>query len=305
MKHKPAVIFAFLMLFTSLMFQNLNIVAAAASPQCEISNVKICTKAVADQFHIEFGRARPDLLSNQSPTRRQVAPPSAGPSRVRADYVETLVTVGCAGNTPENNDAVCGAALNSCPDPVAMQFWQWTRTVDGATGQPLTVFRRTANPPYVCLAPAAAQAAGVVVDPVAAVAAVVERDFRSLVVLRGAVRVAPSPETLVNYPTRFSTDAPGAYAIPVSILGRAVVITATAREYTWFLGESELTTAGPEVVHTFRAPGEPSPHVTITWSGTFTIAGDPVVRSVRGAATTTGPGTPLGVREVRSQYEAG
>ena len=144
-----------------------------------------------------------------------------------------------------------------------------------------------------------------VVDPVAAVAAVVERDFRSLVVLRGAVRVAPSPETLVNYPTRFSTDAPGAYAIPVSILGRAVVITATAREYTWFLGESELTTAGPEVVHTFRAPGEPSPHVTITWSGTFTIAGDPVVRSVRGAATTTGPGTPLGVREVRSQYEAG
>ena len=248
------------------------------------------------------GRNSADKISSPKP---DVVRPSAGTVATRADYVETFFTVACAGNTPAGNDAACGPAVAGCPDPAAVRFWQWTRTVDGVTGQPLTAFRRTANPPYVCLAPAAAQAAGVVLDPVVAIAMVVERDFRSLVVLKGAVRAAPSPETLVNFPTRFSTDAPVSYQIPVTILGRAVVITATARQYTWFLGEAEKTTDTPEVVHTYRAPEEPSPYVTITWGGTFTIAGDPTVRAVQGAATTTGPGTPLGVREVRSQYEAG
>ena len=224
---------------------------------------------------------------------------------IRANYIETVVTVGCAGNTPANNDAVCGAALDGCPEPAAVQFWQWTRTIDGATGQPLTPFQRTFNPPYVCLAPAEAQAAGAVVDPIAAIAAIVQRDFRSLVVLKGATKVTPSPETLVNLPTRFTTDAPETYEIPVTVLGRGVRITARAQQYQWSLGEEVRTTEEPVVLHTFRTPGDPAPYVTITWSGTFTIAGDPVVRQVQGTASTTGPATPLGVREVRSQYEAG
>ena len=226
---------------------------------------------------------------------------------MRADYTETFLTVGCAGNTPERNDAVCGAALTGCPDPNAVLFWQWTRTIDGPTGQPLTTFRRTFDPPYACLAPAAAQAAGVVIDPLVAIAAALERDFRSLVVRKGATRVTPSPETLVNYPTRFTTDAPASHDLPVTVLGRAVRITATARHYDWFLGNDEdiRTTEVPELLHTYRTAGDVAPYVTITWTGTFTLAGDPIVRPIPGTATTTGPTTALGVREVRSQYEAG
>ena len=225
---------------------------------------------------------------------------------VRADYVERVYAVACIGNGPDANDALCAGALAGCPDPAATRFWEWTRTISGATGQPMSAFQRTADPAYVCFAPAEAQAAGVpAVDPTVAIAAMVEREFRSLVVLKGVTQVAPSPETLVNFPTRLSTPAPASYQIPATILGQRVVITATARSYAWFLGDGTTTTVEPVVTHTYLQPGDLAPHVVITWSGTFTIGGDPAVRQVQGTATTAGPPTPLGVREARIQYEAG
>ena len=218
------------------------ITSASAEPsQCELEHVAACVNGVDSQFHVDATRKqneespRSERLGEGSWNKQRFSPKEKV-SGIRANYIETVVTVGCAGNTPANNDAVCGAALDGCPEPAAVQFWQWTRTIDGATGQPLTPFQRTFNPPYVCLAPAEAQSAGAVVDPIAAIVAIVERDFRSLVVLKGATKVTPSPETLVNLPTRFTTDAPETYEIPVTVLGRGVRITAKAQEYQWSLG---------------------------------------------------------------------
>ena len=40
-------------------------------------------------------------------------------------------------------------------------------------------------------------------DPTVAIAAIVQRDFQRVVVVKGGVEVSPEPDTLVNIPTRF------------------------------------------------------------------------------------------------------
>ena len=174
------------------------------------------------------------------------------------------------------------------------------RNVEGVTNQPLSDFSLVTNPPFVCLTPTAAA-----LNPLVAIDGLVQRDFKTLVVLRGSTRVEPSPQTLVNLATTFTTDAPASYEIHTTILGRGVTITAKAQQYRWFFGDADAATGRPTVSHVYAKAGGVAPHVVIVWGGTFTIAGDPTVRQVLGTATTTGPGTPIRVREVRSQYEAG
>jgi hypothetical protein len=88
------------------------------------------------------------------------------------------------------------------------------------------------------------------VDPTVAIAAIVQRDFQRVVVLKGKAEVSPAPDTLVNIPTRFTTDAPASYDIPLTLLGQSVTITATARRWTWHFGDGESA-----------APPQPAPMV--------------------------------------------
>ena len=77
-------------------------------------------------------------------------------------------------------------------------------------------------------------------------------------VLKGGVEASPGPDTLVNIPTRFSTDAPDSYDIPLTLLGQPVTITATARRWTWHFGDgttASTTAAGTDGASSTRTRG--------------------------------------------------
>ena len=170
------------------------------------------------------------------------------------------------------------------------------RTVDAS------VVSIVALPGSYCVAPEVAEPPAAVV-----IAGVVERDFKSLVVARGTAEVQPRGTTLVNYPTKFFTSAQE-YVLPaVTILGRRVVITARPQSYDWFFGDGQSALdVGPgqardsDVRHVYGVTGTMAAHVVITWSGTFTVEGGRV-QQVFGTARTTGPGTPLQVKQARAE----
>jgi hypothetical protein len=196
---------------------------------------------------------------------------------------------------------VCGAAY-SCPKPGDIQYWVWEATVDRATG-------RVIDPPGwvlqgrpVCLGP---EDAGV--PATAAIGGILSRDLQDLVVLKGVAHVDPNGRTLVNYETGFWTEAKR-YVLPaITLLGHRVVVTATPESYDWYFGDgAKALDAGPgrqgalDVSHTYDGAADVRPNVVITWSGTYTVDGAgpyPVI----GTAVTTGPGTPLEVREAKAQ----
>jgi len=139
-----------------------------------------------------------------------------------------------------------------------------------------------------------------------AIPAIIEREFKRVVVLKGVAQVSPAPDTLVNVETRFTTDAPANYDIPLTILGQTVVITATANSWTWHFGDGSTERVSDQAsrgstVHTYDKSGRRGVFVVIEWTGTYRIGGDPTVRQVNGTATTTGDPAPVTVRTARTE----
>lgn len=127
-----------------------------------------------------------------------------------------------------------------------------------------------------------------------------------MVVLKGIAQVSPTPETLVNIDTLFTTAAPASYDIPLTVLGQAVVITATAESWTWQFGDgssARVVAKGTRglVAHSYVRTAQSTARVDIVWSGTYRIGDDPQIRSVNGTATTTGEPVPVLVRQARSE----
>ena len=207
----------------------------------------------------------------------------------------------CTGNGPAAGNDLCEAAISTCPNPEEVRFWVFTRQRNRTTGS-VTAWTRVDDPPFVCLGPDEPAAA---IDPRIAIAAIVQRDFQRVVVLKGVAEVSPRPDTLVNMPTRFTTDAPASYDIPLTLLGQQVTITATARRWTWHFGDgtsASTTAAGTKgrVEHVYRTSNTLGAHVVIEWSGTYRIGAGPTL-PILGTATTVGEPTPLAVRQARSE----
>jgi hypothetical protein len=178
-------------------------------------------------------------------------------------------------------------------------MWVYSREANSRTGA-ATAWALVLDPPFVCLGPE-----DPTLDPTVAIAAIVQRDFRRAVVLKGNAEVSPKPDTLVNIPTRFSTDAPDSYDIPLTLLGQPVTITATARRWTWHFGDgttASTTATGTDgrVEHTYRTAAAVGAHVVIDWSGTYRIGGGAQL-PITGTATTVGDPTPLEVKQARSE----
>jgi hypothetical protein len=208
----------------------------------------------------------------------------------------------CSGNALGGDNVLCTAAVETCAAATDTRFWVYTREVDaGGSATPWTV---VAEPPFVCLGlddPAVAAA----VDPAVAIAAMIESEFQRVVVLKGVAEVSPRPDTLVNIPTIFTTDAPASYDIPLTLLGQPVTITATARKWTWHFGDgttATTTSAGTRgwVEHVYRRAAPLGPYVVIEWSGTYRIGGGSPL-PISGTATTTGDPTPLTVKQARTE----
>lgn len=229
-----------------------------------------------------------------SPGRTQ--PVAQSPTYVRYDYAPT-----CTGNTRLNPDVLCGAAVTTCqpPNTGLIAYWRWEVTVQRTTGKELTV---TQSPGTYCLGPGNA---GLPLIP--ALTSQLTRDLQRLIILRPATHVRPNGTTLVNYPTQLYTDATTYTLDPVTLLGHTVVVTAHPKTYDWYFGDGTSTLdAGPgqatdsDVRHTYTTPGTVSPYVVITWTGTFTVDGG-APHEVYGTAQTTGPGTPLQVKQARAE----
>ena len=186
------------------------------------------------------------------------------------------------------------APLPECGDAATLPEL-WERPVPDAVPGPWHLVG-----PSVCAAPAD-------VTP-----AMVLTAFRRLPLAPSPLVVQPDRGwVLVNKPTVVHADA-GPQTLATTILGTAVTIMATPTSYTWDFGDgATLTTSDPgrpwpdgTLTHTYARVGEYRIALTTTWSATYTLAGDPVVRDVPGTATTTSATAPLAVQERRSHLVA-
>lgn len=219
--------------------------------------------------------------------------------------VETLLVPTCSGNTPGRTDVLCTPAVTGCPEPGQVRFWVYRRTITPASPDP--AWQRVAAPPFVCVAPEEPGAPAF--DPVAAIAASIEREFAQRAVLRAEAEISPSPLTLVNVPTRLRTDAPERYPIAFELFGLPVTIQVQAQRWSWVTGDGSIvvTTApgtGGAVEHSYRRAGDLAPRVDITWSGSWSVAGSPE-QQVPGTVTTQGVAAAVQVREARSELVGG
>jgi hypothetical protein len=223
------------------------------------------------------------------------------PTALAETYVVYNYVPTCTGNTRGDAGNLCVAATTMCRPAGAglIQYWRWEVTILRATGAEVSAVQ---SPGTFCLGP---QVAGL--PPVAAVGGVLASDLQRLIVLRGRAIVKPNGTTLVNYDTTFHTDAKSYVLAPVQLLSHRVVVTAHPKQYDWYFGDgTSALDAGPgqpdasDVSHRYRNTGSVSPYVVITWTGTFTVDGG-AQREVFGTARTTGPGTPLQVKQARAE----
>ncbi len=211
----------------------------------------------------------------------------------QTSYVPT-----CTGNSAYDNGVLCTAALESCPVEGEVQFWIFTRDYNLVTNSEVTPYKRVTEPATVCLGPD-----DPVIDPTVAIPAIVQRDFKRVVVLKGVAEVSPKPDTLVNIPTIFTTRTPPSYDIPLNLLGIFFFFTATAERYTWHFGDgtSASTSApGGRAEHEYRKAASRQAYVVIEWSGTFRINGG-AAQTINGRATTTGDPIAVDVKQARTE----
>jgi hypothetical protein len=267
---------------------------AAAVESCRKKDKTVCTNAGDGGFGLgQTGDgSHTDGSSNEGAHRK------SGEAE-RTTITEKAHVPTCTGNDPGENTSVCTAATETCPEEGQVRYWVYTREVTVATGA-TTPWVRVADPSSVCLG-----ADDPALDPAAAIPALIERDFKRVVVLKGVADVSPQPDTLVNIPTVFTTDAPDSYDIPLTLLGQSVVITAKAERWTWHFGDGSsawTTTPGSKgrVEHEYTQAGTREAYVVIEWSGTYRIGGGPT-RPISGRATTTGDPARVQVREARTE----
>jgi hypothetical protein len=216
----------------------------------------------------------------------------AGSGHGSQPAVEYRYVPACIANSPVDEHPTCESAITNCPEPESRMHWVYRRV------PPDNEFRLVHEPPFVCIGP------NDPVDPRAAVAAVIESEFQRVAVARGVAEINPNPRTLVNVATRFQTPTPERYDIPLTLLGQSVVITAQAEKWTWHTGDGvEVTTKKGTrgfVEHVYRKSGQFSPYVVITWSGTYSVNGQPM-GAIPGTVTSQGEPGSIDVRQARTQ----
>lgn len=274
-----------------------------APPSCSRDRSACEVAADGNKFTAAAERQRQPARTGTA----QPASPRTPATRTVDDGVreESLLVPTCADNAPGVSDVLCTLAVTGCPAPDQVRFWVYRRTITPATQDP--PWQRLAIPPYVCVAPTEPGAPPF--DPVAAVAASIEREFAQRAVLRGDAVVSPSPRTLVNVPTRLRTSAAESYPITFELFGLPVTIEVQAERWSWVTGDGEVvvTTArgtGGAVEHEYTQVGDLAPRVDITWSGTWSVPGV-APQSVPGTVTTQGEPGAVQVLQARSELVAG
>ena len=268
-----------------------------------------CDKPVADVAGAgDKIRTRVQVPSDPVPARGKPGEFGAAPGRTEwRTFVEEMVPA-CSGNAFPNGDLLCTLAV-SCTGDDQIRYWirhlytQHTIQPDG-TQTSVTDAQWTRLPGSYCLGPD---------DPgvptIGQVIARVQTGFQDLPLPKAGPQVDPAPTTLVNIPTAFYAGDTNAATFSPTILGTTVNISAKATSWAWNWGDGSpvqtFSTPGvpkrPVVSHTYTTPGSYSATVTVTWTGTFSIAGSTETFEIRTPVTVTSPPVPVQVREARTE----
>ena len=235
------------------------------------------------------------------PSPGPVSGGGGGPSDGK--HYETVYVPTCGPNTPENPDALCGAAVLSCPARglQGIQMWVYRREVNPA-GKPLTAWE--------------------LIDVVCVTAYTPTTPDQVRTLLLSDSRFIPAPvshtninpsngRSVVNAEVVFSADTQPVYSVDVPILGFTVHLDLRPQRWDWHFGDGQtLSTTSPghpypskDVVHRYHAKGAFGPYVTVTWGGTFTFNG--IVYPINGTTTVDGPASAITIAEAKSQLVGG
>ena len=276
-------------------------IANSVSPPDQICGTKGCGGAATEGDTIRVGGTSKDL----EPYRDRATPGGGGTSVREWVEVEEFMTPACGANGLFGGDALCMAAIASCPVG-EIRFWVWQRVVRHQLDEdpPVLEGEWERLPGSYCLG---ADDPGVP-DYGRAIARV-QSGFQDLPLPRAAVEVAPAPTSLVQVPTAFFAGGAQSFEQTVTpVPGISVTVSARPTSWTWHWGDGTSGTFGtageprrPVVAHTYRQVRDFSALVEVTWQGSFTIAGSSEVFDITTPAVVTSAPVTVQVREARSQ----
>lgn len=138
----------------------------------------------------------------------------------------------CDANKPEGGaDALCMAAVSTCPDDLEIRYWVFSRT-RYPDGREPTDWERIRTE---CRGP------GQVSDGQPVITQQMVTDAARQAAPRPAVHVEPSARTFVNVPTNVYAETEP-QVINVELVGVQVPITFTPTSYTWSFGDGGTRT---------------------------------------------------------------
>jgi hypothetical protein len=246
-------------------------------------------------------------ISDTVPGRGTPATHGDAPGRREWKTVEEFVTPSCFGNSFNGADALCMAALVSCPGDDQIRYWVWHRETNHTRDEAGNVTSVTGQwfqePGSYCLGPD---------DPgvptIGQVIARVQSDFRNLPLPVAGIQVDPTPTSLVNIPTAFFAGGAQTASFNPTILGTTVTINAKPTSWQWAWGDGSSSTTStpgvpkrPMVSHEYGQPRDYAVSVATTWTGTFTVAGTSEVFPIRTPAVVQSGPVTVQVREARTQ----
>jgi hypothetical protein len=265
--------------------------------------------------HVTPGKGSFDVgavKSDTVPGRGTPGTHGKAPGRTTWIELEEDMAPTCLGNTRTGGDALCPAALTTCP-PGQLRWWVWHRetrvTLDPNGGDPTRdVGPWQQEPGSFCLGnddPG--------VPDYGRAISIIQQGFRNLPLPVADVQVDPAPTTLVNIPTAFYAGGAQTFTQTVTpVPGISVTVNAKPTTWTWFWGDGTsqaFTTAGapkrPEVSHVYAEARDHSAYVEVIWTGTFSIAGSSQVFDIATPATVTSPPVAVQVREARAELVDG
>lgn len=214
-----------------------------------------------------------------------------------SQWTETSYVPTCARNSPTDGDAMCMAAVTTCPDPQT-RFWVYTRTVyaDGRKPTPWAM-----QPGSVCRGPD--QPA---IDKPKVTGAMVTQAAEALAPAL-TVHVQPAAQSYVAVPNNFYADAP-TVTRTVTLFGHAIAITFKPGDVQWDFGDGatgsgagikDAAVGEPGAVeHAYRVQGSYDITAVSHYAVSFTLPdGQAVTTDVAGMPS---PAQQLDIGEVQT-----
>ncbi|MDX6232514.1 MAG: hypothetical protein QOH68_1498 [Nocardioidaceae bacterium] len=206
----------------------------------------------------------------------------------------------CSANAPEGGaDALCGAAVSTCPEDGDIRYWNYTRTVYPDNRQP-SEWKRGAS---VCRG---------LDDPVEGGPPVITtqmiREAAQQAAPETVVRVEPETTSYVNVPNNFYVDS-APRTTTVTLVGLAIPITFTPTTFSWSFGDGgsgsgagvrQAAIGAPDAVeHEYRRQGDYAVTATRGFKVVATLPNGQVL-TVDVPVTNTSAPYELGVGEIQS-----